>query len=350
MKKKNDQVEPIIDWIKALKARHKILVKIIRCDNAGENKVLERESDKNELGIIFEYTAPRTPQQNGVVERAFVTVMGRARAMMNHAGFTMAMRQQLWCEAAQTATLLDNVLVQDSAKSPPFTQSFGVDAKYAKHLRVLGEMCVVADTDNKVERTKIDPRGKVSVFVGHSTQHTGDVDRWLDPKTSRVIHSRDVKWIGKMWAEFYKIKMIDRASGYVDPDENFQLEEEDQDVEEEEPEPEEDKSEGYSIWSITGRRTNRDPSWCANDEPVASRTRSQTAASEPIAARTRQAVGSNPEMSAFADVKDEKTLNERLHEIAFVTSSMSDPDEPQKFPRITEIRPSQRGECFKAPC
>ena len=31
---------------------------------------------------------------------------------------------------------------------------------------------------------------------------------------------------------------------------------------------------------------------------------------EPIAARTRQALGSDPEMSAFADVKDEKTFNE----------------------------------------
>ena len=83
-----------------------------------------------------------------MVERAYVTVMGRALAMMNHAGFTMAKRQQLWCEAAQTATMLDNILVQESAKSPPFTQSFGVDAKYAKHLKVFGEMCVAADTDN----------------------------------------------------------------------------------------------------------------------------------------------------------------------------------------------------------
>ena len=49
---------------------------------------------------------------------------------------------------------------------------------------------------------------------------------------------------------------------------------------------------------------------------TASRTRSQAAATEPIAARTRQALGSVPEMSAFADVKDEKTLNEWLHEIA----------------------------------
>ena len=121
LKKKNEQVEPIIDWIRDLKARHEIQVQIIRCDNTGENKVLETESDKNELGIIFEYTAPGTPQQNGVVERAFVTVIGRARAMMNHTKFTMAKRQQFWCEAAQTMTLLDNILVQDSAKSPPFT-------------------------------------------------------------------------------------------------------------------------------------------------------------------------------------------------------------------------------------
>ena len=48
----------------------------------------------------------------------------------------------------------------------------------------------------------------------------------------------------------------------------------------------------------------------ADDEQVASRTRSQTATDEPIAARTRQAFGSEPEMSAFADVKEEKTLKE----------------------------------------
>ena len=53
-----------------------------------------------------------------------------------------------------------------------------------------------------------------------------------------------MKWIGKTWAEFYKIKMIDRASGYVDRDEDFQLEEEeDQDIEEEELVPEEHESE-----------------------------------------------------------------------------------------------------------
>ena len=127
-------------------------------------------------------------------------------------------------------------------------------------------MCVVADTDNKVGRTKIDPRGKISLFVGYSTQHAGDVYRFLHPKTSRVIHSRDVKWIGKTWGEFYKIKMIDRASGYVDPDEDFQLEvEEDQDVEEEELEPEEDESEVIQVGQLQAEEPTETPVGVASD-------------------------------------------------------------------------------------
>ena len=193
-------------------------------------------------------------------------------------------------------------------------------------------MCVVADTDNKVGRTKIDPTGKISIFVGYSTHHAGDVYRLLNPKTSKVIHSRDVKWIGKTWAEFYKIKMIDRASGYVDPDEDLQLEEEeDQDEQEKEIEPKEDEPEVIQVGQSQTAELIETPVGVASDEPVASRTRSQTTASEPVAARTRQALGSSPEMSAFADVKDDKTLNEWLHEIAFVPSTMSDPDEPQNF-------------------
>ena len=127
--------------------------------------------------------------------------------------------------------------------------------------------------------------------------------------------------------------MIDRASGYVVPDEDFQLEEEqDQHIEEDESEPEEDESEVIQVGQSQAEEPTETPVGVANDEPVASRTRSQTATSEPIAARTRQAL--NPEMSAFVDVKDEKTLNEWLHEIAFVTSTMSDPDEPQPFQEV----------------
>ena len=101
-------------------------------DNAGQNKMLAKCCDQNERGIKFEYTAPGTPQQNGVVKRAFVTLIGRGRAMTNHAGFTVKNRQQMWFEAAHTATMLDNVLVQEKGGKPPHTKFYGEDPKYAK--------------------------------------------------------------------------------------------------------------------------------------------------------------------------------------------------------------------------
>ena len=128
-------------------------------------------------------------------------------------------------------------------------------------------MCVVVDTNNIVGRTKIDPRDKISLFVGYSTQHAGDVYRLMNPKTTQVIHSRDVKWIGKTWTEFYKIKMVYRSSGYVDPDEDFQLEEEDQDIAEDESEPEDD-SEPIQVGQPQAGE-HREPSVeVEDDEPV----------------------------------------------------------------------------------
>ena len=110
--------------------------------------------------------------------------------------------------------------------------------------------------------------------------------------------------------------MIDRASGYVDPDEDLQLEEEeeDQDEPEEEIEPEEDEPEIIQVRQSQAEEPTETPVGVATDEPVSSRTRRQTTGSEPVAARTRQALGSIPEMSTFADVKDDKTLNEWLHQ------------------------------------
>ena len=74
--------------------------------------------------------------------------------------------------------------------------------------------------------------------------------------------------------------MIDRASGYVDPDEDLQLEDErDQDDEKEELEPEEDESEVIQVNQSQGEEPSKTPVGVASDEPVASRTRSQTKAS-----------------------------------------------------------------------
>ena len=75
--------------------------------------------------------------------------------------------------------------------------------------------------------------------------------------------------------------MTDRASGYVDPDEDLQLEEEeDQDEQEEELEPEEDESEFIQVGQSQAEELAETPVGVASDEPVVSRTRSQTTVSE----------------------------------------------------------------------
>ena len=62
-------------------------IKYLRCDNAGEHQrqLIDVCID---FGIQLEYTSPHTPQQNGVVERKFVTDRERAHAMMLGAQFT----------------------------------------------------------------------------------------------------------------------------------------------------------------------------------------------------------------------------------------------------------------------
>jgi hypothetical protein len=79
-----------------------IKVKILRCDDARENKALEDECKGKGLGITFEYSGPRTPQRNWKVERKFQTLYGRIRAMLNGAGLKEEMRSGIWAECAST--------------------------------------------------------------------------------------------------------------------------------------------------------------------------------------------------------------------------------------------------------
>ena len=102
---KRDQPEVMSNFIDEVEAEIGLKVKFIRCDNAGENKMTEDRFIKEKRNITFECTARDTPpQQNGKVERAFATLYGRIRAMMNYAGITPEKREKIWTAAAATAT------------------------------------------------------------------------------------------------------------------------------------------------------------------------------------------------------------------------------------------------------
>ena len=228
LRRKSDQIDLFPNWIKELKAKYGIDIKYIRLDNSGEDKGLKDECGKQNLGIIFEFTAPGTHQQNSVVERKIPTLMGRSRAMMLTAGFSQQDKRKFWCEVISTATKLDNIMVRKDRTKPPYSLFYNDDAKYMKFLRSFGEMAVIGITDGKKMRSKLDTRGETGIFVGYADDHAGNVYRFINIQTKKIILSRDIQWLNSFWKEYKKRK--DDSRKLVDV---FYSQEEDEQTQEE---------------------------------------------------------------------------------------------------------------------
>ena len=79
-------------------------LKCLRSDNGGEycSKVFDNYYSYN--GIRRQKTVPRTPQENGLLERMNKTIMERARCMRLHAGLPL----QFWEDVVHTVVYLIN--------------------------------------------------------------------------------------------------------------------------------------------------------------------------------------------------------------------------------------------------
>jgi hypothetical protein len=89
-----------------------IRVKTVRCDNAKEQMVpLKNMCWAN--GVMVEYVAPYTPQQNGKVERQFPTDLKRANAMLDAVKLSVAHKMKLQKEAIQYASTMANTSIKD---------------------------------------------------------------------------------------------------------------------------------------------------------------------------------------------------------------------------------------------
>ena len=117
------------------------------------------------LGIIFEYTAVNTPQQNGRVERKFATLFGRVRAMLNCARLNGKIRNGLWAECGKTATHNDNLDCDNETGKTTHFNFWKKDCKGFKHMRTFGEVGIA--TDGQKIKGKLRNRG-FGLFVFRS--------------------------------------------------------------------------------------------------------------------------------------------------------------------------------------
>ena len=122
------------------------------------------------------------------------------------AGFSQQDKRKFWCEVISTATKLDNIMVRKEQTKPPFTLFYNDEAKYTKFLRSFGEMAVIAISDGKKMRSELDTRGRTGIFVDYANSHAGNVYRFINIQTKKIILSRDIQWLNSFWKEYKKRK------------------------------------------------------------------------------------------------------------------------------------------------
>ena len=192
-----------------------------------------------------------------MVERKIPTLMGRSRAMMITAGFSQQDKRKFWCEVIPTATKLDNIMVRRDRTKPPYTLFYNNEATYMKFLRSFGEMAVIAISDRKKMRSKLDTRGRTGIFVGYADDHAGNVYRFINIETKQIILSRDMQWLNSFWKEYKKRK--DDSKKLVDefytPEEDDLTQEESETDEHRENEIDETKDSG------DGNNTEKKETW-----------------------------------------------------------------------------------------
>ncbi|KAJ9563152.1 hypothetical protein OSB04_008312 [Centaurea solstitialis] len=139
-------------------------VKVIRSDNGTEFKNADLNSFCEEKGIERQYSAPRTPQQNGVAERRNRTLIEVARTMLADSKLPIT----FWAEAVNTACYVQNrVLVVKSKGKTPY-ELFEKKKPYIGFLQPFGCPCTILDT--KTHLGKFESKSDDGFFVGYSSQ------------------------------------------------------------------------------------------------------------------------------------------------------------------------------------
>ncbi|GJS24531.1 retrovirus-related pol polyprotein from transposon TNT 1-94 [Tanacetum coccineum] len=112
--------------------------------------------------ITHNFSAPRTPQSNGVVERKNGTLQEMSRTMLNE----QSLPQNFWCNALDTSTyILNRILIRAILGKTPNELLRGRKPTL-DYFRVFGSKCFILNTKDYL--TKFDLKSYEGVFLGYS--------------------------------------------------------------------------------------------------------------------------------------------------------------------------------------
>nr|GEV67320.1 hypothetical protein [Tanacetum cinerariifolium] len=150
--------------LKKTQVNLQLQVQRVRTDNGTEfkNKTLAKFFD--EVGITQQFSAARTPQQNGVVEKRNRTLVEAARTMLTFANLPSF----IWAEAIATACFPQNCsIIHKRFDKTPY-ELINKRKPNIKFFRVFGCRCYLLNDYEDVGKLKAN--GDIGVFVGYSKE------------------------------------------------------------------------------------------------------------------------------------------------------------------------------------
>jgi hypothetical protein len=160
-------------------------VKKIRSDNGSEFKNLQVEEYLEEEGIKHEFSAPYTPQQNGVVERKNRTLIDMARTMPGE----FKTPERFWSEAVNTAChAINRVYLHRLLKKTSYELLTG-NKPNVSYFRVFGNKCYILV--KKSRNSKFAPKAVEGFLLCYVTPRIFGVEffSFLHSPNSGVTHS-----------------------------------------------------------------------------------------------------------------------------------------------------------------
>lgn len=160
------------------------LIRVWRSDNGGEFVSKAFNEFIKKAGIHHQTSNVKTPQQNGVAERANRTLIEKAKCLLSEA----ALPNSFWGEAINASVFIINRSINASTGGIPEELWRGETIKI-DNLRVFGCRVMVL---NSAKSHKLDDRSIEMTFVGYDTDKKGY--RCYDHAARKIVVSRDVKF------------------------------------------------------------------------------------------------------------------------------------------------------------
>lgn len=193
LKSKNEALSVFKKFRVQVEKDSKKEIKILRTDRGGEFTSNDFTTYCEDAGIIRHFTAPYTPQQNGVVERRNRTVVAMARSLLKE----MHLPSSFWGEAARHAIYLLNRLPTRALSGKTPYEVWSKCKPDLRYVRVFG--CVAFMKLPSAHTTKLSDRSKIVVHLGK--EPGTKAYRLYDPNSGQVHVSRDVVFEEKRaWA------------------------------------------------------------------------------------------------------------------------------------------------------